>query len=384
MSKAIRDRVEQEAVQRRSALMGMMEKASDLTPPDLPLTLEECPQTDPGILTGDRSNLGGISCSGPQKRELRLLEFGQSEKDLWRGAPATIRRRGTQLLAGSVGSMDQIVKLIETPIALMKKPDTCTPEIYNAYLTVQRRARNGVGLKIEQMDKHLRGVIRNLCPKKTEGYAPVGSAELERQKKLCDQRATDCLERWADEQRERLSWFKEDDLALIKDAGGPELQVLTEPPFEFGWRTGREALLGEKRTVEEAIVSRRILQDARRAAPGPAPPVPQVTKPAVPKAQSKPPGPASLSAGEMELELAPEDSQDHLLDRLPLGWEKKMAAVDRSWFLGDQNFFLTDVELKTYVQTMGWADSSNSSADHCRESRRRFVWSAEGKTGSAS
>ena len=92
MSKAIRDRVEHEAVQRRSAPMGMMEKASDLTPPDLPLTVEECPQADPGILTSNRSDLGGVSCSRPQKRELRLLEFGQSEKDLWRGAPATIRR----------------------------------------------------------------------------------------------------------------------------------------------------------------------------------------------------------------------------------------------------------------------------------------------------
>ena len=174
MSRAIRDRVEQEAVQRRSTSMGMMEKASDLTPPDLPLTLEECPQTDPGILTGDRSNLRGISCSGPQKRDLRLLECGQSEKDLWRGAPATIRRRGTQLLAGSVGSMDQIVKLIETPIALMKKPDNCTPEIYNAYLTVQPRARNGVGLKIEQMDKHLRGVIKKLVPEQDGRLCPGG------------------------------------------------------------------------------------------------------------------------------------------------------------------------------------------------------------------
>jgi hypothetical protein len=243
--------------------------------------------------------------------------------------------------------MDQIVKLIETPIAVMKKPDTCTPEIYNAYLTVQRRARNGLGLKIEQMDKHLRGVVRNLCPKKMEGYAPVGSAELEQQKRLCDRRAADCLRQWTDEQRDRLSWFREDDLALIKDAGGPELQVLTEPPFEFGWRTGREALLGEKRTVEEAIASRRALQDAKITALDPAPPLPRVTRPAALKSQLQAPGRASLGAGEMDLELAPDDSQDDLLDRLPLGWEKKMAAVDRKWFLGEQNLFLTDVELRT-------------------------------------
>jgi hypothetical protein len=149
-------------------------------------------------------------------------------------------------------------------------------------------------------------------------------------------------------------------LALIKNAGGPELQVLTEPPFEFGWRTGKEALLGEKRTVEEAVASRRALQDAKRTALGPAPPLPQVTKPAAPKSQLKPPGPASSDAVEMDLELAPDESQDELLDRLPLGWEKKFAAVDRTWFLADQNLFLTDLELKTYVQTMGWADSSNS------------------------
>ena len=106
---------------------------------------------------------------------------------------------------------------------------------------------------------------------------------MERQRRLCDKRAADCLEQWADQQRDRLSWFKEDDLALIKTAGGPELQVLTEPPFEFGWRTGREALLGEKRTVEEAIASRRALHDAKKTAPGPAPPLPQVTKLAAPK-----------------------------------------------------------------------------------------------------
>jgi hypothetical protein len=163
--------------------------------------------------------------------------------------------------------MDQIVKLIETPVALMEKPDTCTPEMYTAYLTVQRRARNGVGLKIERMDKHLRGVIKNLCPNKTGGYAPVGSADVEQQRMLCDKRAADCLEQWADQQRDRLRWFKEDDLALITAAGGPELQVLTEPPFEFGWRTGREALLGEKRTVEEAIASRLLCRRQRRRHP---------------------------------------------------------------------------------------------------------------------
>ena len=147
--------MEQEAVQRRSAPMIMCEKASNLTPPELPTTLDNCPQVDPGVLTSDVSELGLVSCSGPQKRDLRLLRFGQSKDDLWRGAPVTIRRSGTQLLPGSVGSMDRIVKLIETPVALMEKPDSCTLEMYDAYLTVQRRARNGRGSKIEQLDRHL-------------------------------------------------------------------------------------------------------------------------------------------------------------------------------------------------------------------------------------
>jgi len=136
-------------------------------------------------LTNDVSDLGIISCSGPQKRDLRLGRFGQHEEDLWRGAPVTIRRRGTQLLAGSVRGMGHVVKLIETPVALMEKPDSCTLEMYDAYLTVQRRARNSVGLKIEQLDWHLRGVIRNLCPRKSDGSAAVGSAELKRQKDSC-------------------------------------------------------------------------------------------------------------------------------------------------------------------------------------------------------
>ena len=135
----------------------------------------------------------------------------------------------------------------------MRKPDSCTLEMYDTCLQVQRRARLNAGSKIERLDRHLRGVIRNLRPRKSDGYAAVGSAELKRQKDSCEKRAADCLELWASEQKDRLAWFKEADLALIRDAGGPELQALTEPPFEFGWRTGREALLGEKNTVEEGL-----------------------------------------------------------------------------------------------------------------------------------
>jgi hypothetical protein len=49
-----------------------------------------------------------------------------------------------------------------------------------------------------------------------------------------------------------------------------------------------------------------------------------------------------------------------LEDRLPVSWEKKIVAVHRKWFVAERNEFITDMELKTYVQSMGWADSSNS------------------------
>ena len=129
-------------------------------------------------------------------------------------------------------------------------------------------------------------------------------------------------------------------MALIRDAGGPELQVLTEPPFEFGWRTGREALLGEKRTVEEAAVIQRALWDANRASPNPAPPPPHVKKPAAPQPHVKQPGPSSSDADGMDLaldDLVPDDSENDLEDRLPLVWEKKIAAVDRKWFRGSRS-----------------------------------------------
>ena len=47
-------------------------------------------------------------------------------------------------------------------------------------------------------------------------------------------------------------------------------------------------------------------------------------------------------------------------ERLPIGWEKKIAAVDRKWFLGETCDFITDDELRTYVRTMGWSESSNA------------------------
>ena len=82
MSEAIRERVEREAIQRQALTRPMSEKASDLTPPDMPTTEDGCPQADPGILFSDVSR-PGMSCSGPQKRDVRLHRFGQSEEDLW-------------------------------------------------------------------------------------------------------------------------------------------------------------------------------------------------------------------------------------------------------------------------------------------------------------
>ena len=40
-------------------------------------------------------------------------------------------------------------------------------------------------------------------------------------------------------------------------------------------------------------------------------------------------------------------------ERLPIGWGKQIGTVDRKWFLDGANEFITDDELKTYVQTMG-------------------------------
>ena len=49
---------------------------------------------------------------------------------------------GTQLLPGSVEGISQIAKLIETPVAVMVKPDSCTPEMYDAYLRMHKVARS--------------------------------------------------------------------------------------------------------------------------------------------------------------------------------------------------------------------------------------------------
>jgi hypothetical protein len=137
----------------------------------------------------------------------------------------------------------------------------------------------------------------------------------------------------------------------------------------------------EKRTVEEAVASRRAVQDAKNAAPSQAPPLPYVRKPAAPQPRLTPPGPASSDADEMDLELAPDESKNELLDRLPLGWEKKLAVVDRKWFLAQQNEFITDLELKTYVHMKGWADSSNSGRKDWLRIIVENLDAAEGKEG---
>jgi hypothetical protein len=119
---------------------------------------------------------------------------------------------------------------------------------------------------------------------------------------------------------------------------------------------GREALLGKKETVEEAAAIQRALQDAEKVTASTAPPKPPVMKPS----------PSSADAGEMgpaQDDLFPEEPRPmdyDLEDRLPVSWEKKIAAVHRKWFVAERNEFITDMELKTYVQSMGWADSSNS------------------------
>ena len=70
---------------------------------------------------------------------------------------------------------------------------------------------------------------------------------------------------WAREKRDLLTWFKEADVTLVREAGRPEFMILKEPPFEFGLRTGVKALHGEKKTVEEAAPLRRTMRDTERA-----------------------------------------------------------------------------------------------------------------------
>ncbi len=125
-------------------------------------------------------------------------------------------------MPGSVGNIDLVSRLIDKPIAQMDMPDSCTPEMYVAYLRVQREARYAASSKAERSDRHIRSVIKNLCPRKPilSTVLAVGSAELKRQKDNCDKRATDRLALFARKQEDRLAWFKEADLALIKE-GGP-------------------------------------------------------------------------------------------------------------------------------------------------------------------
>ena len=106
--------------------------------------------------------------------------------------------------------------------------------------------------------------------------------------------------------------------------------------------------------MEEAAAIRRALRDAKKAAPSPVSLIP-------PEGLSA--GLSSLDADEIDLALSnldPDEAEIDPEERLPLGWEKKIAAVDLKWFSTARNGFLTDDELKAYVQTMDWADSSNS------------------------
>jgi hypothetical protein len=63
----------------------------------------------------------------------------------------------------------------------------------------------------------------------------------------------------------------------------------------------------------------------------------------------KRPGLSSSTADEIDLahgDLTPDESQND--------------PEDRKWFLTGRKEFITDLELRTYVHTMGWNNSSNS------------------------
>jgi hypothetical protein len=63
----------------------------------------------------------------------------------------------------------------------------------------------------------------------------------------------------------------------------------------------------------------------------------------------KRPGLSSSTADEIDLahgDLTPDESQND--------------PEDRKWFLTGRKEFITDLELRTHVHTMGWNNSSNS------------------------
>ncbi len=107
-------------------------------------------------------------------------------------------------------------------------------------------------------------------------------------------------------------------------------------------------MLGEKKTLEEAVALRRVLRDAKKDAPRPVSVVP-------PEGQAA--GLSSSDAEEIDSaldNLDPEEPEVDLEERLPLGWEKKIAAVDLKWFSTAQNEFLTDEKLR-------WRSTASSS-----------------------
>ena len=151
---------------------------------------------------------------------------------MWRGGPNTIHRRGSRLAPGSVGNSELVGRLIYEPVVRVELTDSYVPEMQDGYLQAQKDARLQASLKAEQLARYMRGVAKSVCPRKpaSSNLLVVGAAELKRQKDACDKRAADRLALWTREQKDRLAWFKEADLALIKEAGGPELELLKEPP----------------------------------------------------------------------------------------------------------------------------------------------------------
>jgi hypothetical protein len=185
-----------------------------------------------------------------------------------------------------------------------------------------------------------------------------------------------------------------------------EVFIRTSPPYEYGWRTGVEAIQGKKATVEEARACLLVEQEAAKSANltvglhaasrRTALPRPQETvlptqgnkgtrtptvsslpderpKPGISLIPAEVPIPRPNAALPSTLMRQNEDQEDVdeeyegtsapsdlPEERLPIGWEKKIAAVDRKWFVGETCDFITDDELKTYVRTMGWSESSNA------------------------